>query len=300
MVTVVQDTVAFERTARWKVVLGFCLLSWIVGLVYATDAGLNFLDIIDFYINFVMLAVGFFETFGAGWVYNSQRIKDMVGQAAFFTYAFANFGSLLIACGIWFGIANVWAGFVALILIYLFSVGATLMLLKMKVAEDPDKYSFEELVWAVTFKNIFDLKNRIEPTIGYVPSIWCILVKQFIPHVLVILFINLAQSNTDDGTPLFGGYGGYPAKPYQILGILTFCFAIFLFMIGMAFPVVYKALALPEGHPSLEEEETLHPSKVNESESASDVQADEVEAGVAPDSSSAPADEKPSSTTVDA
>lgn len=34
----------------------------------ATDAGLIFLDSIDFYINFILLLLGFFETFGAGWV----------------------------------------------------------------------------------------------------------------------------------------------------------------------------------------------------------------------------------------
>jgi hypothetical protein len=51
---------------------------------------------------------------------------------------------------------------------------------------------------------------------------------------------------------MFSGYGGYPMTPYQVLGILTFVFAVFLFVIGVLFPIVYYPLALPEGHASLE------------------------------------------------
>jgi len=51
---------------------------------------------------------------------------------------------------------------------------------------------------------------------------------------------------------MFGGYGGYPTRPYQILGILTFVFAAVLFTIGMVFPVVYDSFGLPEDHPAME------------------------------------------------
>jgi hypothetical protein len=90
-----------------------------------------------------------------------------------------------------------------------------------------------------------------------VPALWCFLVKQFIPHVLIILFINLAQSDNgvaapDDG-PIFGGYGGYEKKPYQVLGILTFVFALFLFLLGLILPDVYAPLALPQNEMAEEE-----------------------------------------------
>jgi hypothetical protein len=90
-----------------------------------------------------------------------------------------------------------------------------------------------------------------------VPFLWCLLIKQFIPHVLIILFINLAQSNNgvaapDDG-PIFGGYGGYENRPYQVLGILTFAFAAFLFLVGLAFPDVYATLAVPQNEKAEEE-----------------------------------------------
>lgn len=60
-VTVLKDTVYFEHYKRRTLVFGLCLIGFLFSLIYCTDAGLNFLDVIDFYINFVMILVGFFE-----------------------------------------------------------------------------------------------------------------------------------------------------------------------------------------------------------------------------------------------
>lgn len=38
-----------------------CFIGWIFSFIYCTDSGLNLLNVVDFYINFVMLLVGFFE-----------------------------------------------------------------------------------------------------------------------------------------------------------------------------------------------------------------------------------------------
>lgn len=66
-ITVMLDWDRLEGTRKWKVVLFCTLTGWLISWMYATDAGLIFLDTIDFYVNFVMLLVGFFETFAAGW-----------------------------------------------------------------------------------------------------------------------------------------------------------------------------------------------------------------------------------------
>ena len=50
--------------------------------MYCTDAGLNWLDVIDYYINFVMTLVGFLECFGAGWVYGIEEQIKNVGDKA--------------------------------------------------------------------------------------------------------------------------------------------------------------------------------------------------------------------------
>ena len=68
--------------------------------------------------------------------------------------------------------------------------------------------------------------------------------KQLIPQVILILFINLAQSKNDDGDPLFGNYGGYISWPFQVLGYLAVVFAGFLFLLGLAVPNAYNGLTL--------------------------------------------------------
>ena len=55
--TVARDTVYFQGTPKWKMTAGLCVVAFLFNLIYATDAGLNWLDVIDFYINFVMLLV---------------------------------------------------------------------------------------------------------------------------------------------------------------------------------------------------------------------------------------------------
>jgi solute carrier family 6 GABA transporter-like protein 1 len=82
ILTVTSDTEYFKDTAKWKMSGGYCLLSFILSLMYCTDAGLNWLDAIDYYINFVMTLVGFFETFGAGWVYGIEDQIKNVGHKA--------------------------------------------------------------------------------------------------------------------------------------------------------------------------------------------------------------------------
>ena len=48
------------------------LISWLLAWIYATDAGLIFLDTFNFYIDFVLLLMGFLETFCLGWMFGSK------------------------------------------------------------------------------------------------------------------------------------------------------------------------------------------------------------------------------------
>jgi solute carrier family 6 GABA transporter-like protein 1 len=82
ILTVTSDTERFKDTPKWKITGGYCLLSFLLSIMYCTDAGLNWLDVIDYYINFVMTLVGFLETFGAGWVYGMEEQIKNVGYKA--------------------------------------------------------------------------------------------------------------------------------------------------------------------------------------------------------------------------
>lgn len=65
--TVLGDTKAFHNVDRKKTSFVVSLLAFLLSLLYATDAGLIFLDTIDYYINFVMLLVGGFEVCMQTW-----------------------------------------------------------------------------------------------------------------------------------------------------------------------------------------------------------------------------------------
>lgn len=47
VITVCSDTVYFQNTPKWKIVGIFCSVGFLCSLLYATDAGLNWLDVID-------------------------------------------------------------------------------------------------------------------------------------------------------------------------------------------------------------------------------------------------------------
>jgi hypothetical protein len=248
-ITVLKDTVYFEHIPRWHLSLGLCVVGYLFSLIYCTDAGLNFLDVIDFYINFVMIIVGFFEAFGGAWAYNMVDQMEMLGKGAVLSFLIANFGAVFLACGLWFGLNDnqVWAGFVGGLAFYGAGVAVSGYFLKKTLAADTEnKWTMRALWYELYMGNIMHLKNRIEPVIGYVPYLWCVLMKHIIPQLLIILFINLARSDNGEGDPIFGGYGGYVPWPFQVLGILTFCFAVFVVIVGLGFPALYEPLAKPQ------------------------------------------------------
>jgi hypothetical protein len=249
IISVLRDTVYLQHTPRWKIALGLCTTGYCFSLIYCTDAGLNFLDVIDYYINFVMILVGFFEAFGSAWAYGMEDQFKNCGKPAVLSFMIANFGAVGFASGLWFGLKDnaIWAGVVGGILFYLAGLGVTSHFLAQKLAEDTEqKWSMASLFWEIYLGNILALRARIQPVIGHVPFVWCILMKHFIPHILIVLFVNLAGSDNGAGEPNFGGYGSYVTYPFQVLGILTFVFTLFLFSVGMVKPEVYAPLALPQ------------------------------------------------------
>ena len=66
--------------------------------------------------------------------------------------------------------------------------------------------------------------------VGYIPFMWEVLIKHVIPPALLVVFALGAA----DGQ--FGTYGGYFIWPYQVLGVLSFCFAAIIILVGFAAP----------------------------------------------------------------
>jgi len=194
-----------------------------------------------------LLLVGFFETFGAGWVYGLETQIENLGPAIVGTYMFANFGAVIVACGLWFGLKKnaVWGGFVALILVWAAGVAATLFLCKRRMQADPGRWTWGHIIYEVALSNVMDLRDELSLVIGYMPWFWAFAMKQIIPHILFILFINLARSENADGESTFGHYNGYPTLPFQVLGILCVAFAAIVILIGAAVPRVFEGADLP-------------------------------------------------------
>jgi len=275
-ITVMHDTVYFQKVPRFWLAAGVSCVGFLFSLMYCSDSGLTFLDTIDYYINFVMILVGFFEAFGSGWAYDI--IGQIERQTAPVVYSFmtANFGAVILGCILWYSLpadSAVWGGFVGYFVWYFAFLAVTGFYINGVVASSDGKWTTKSMWWEVYFGNIVSLRDRMQEVIGSVPFIWCVLMKHFIPHVLIILFVNLAQSKTLEGLSVFGNYSDYPANPYQALGIIVVVFTLVLFLGGVAFPNLYAPLALPqndEAKAELEKYGTSADSGVSEKEMKND------------------------------
>jgi hypothetical protein len=157
----------------------------------------------------------------------------------------ANFLPVLLACALWYGTdgdSPALYGFMALIGSSLLGTALTAYFLYVRMQEEPGKWTWRSICWEVTFSNIFALKNRVQPTIQYIPDLWAYLMKGLIPHLLIIVFINAAATKIG-GEAVFGNYGNYPTSPYQVMGIICIVFALALFIVGFFYPDIYAFLA---------------------------------------------------------
>ena len=184
------------------VVAVICGVGFLGGLLYTTDAGLLFLDTIDFYVNFAVLFLGFCKALSAGWIYGMKRQVEHLGNRWNIVYAYfgTTFGSFLFASLVWFGVKGetFWLGFMSLIVIYGSGVAYCLHNLKNLVDEDKSvsmKFLRNELLMG----NVLELRAELATSVGYLPWIWAFLMKHVIPQILLVLFFNLFFAKTDYG-----------------------------------------------------------------------------------------------------
>jgi hypothetical protein len=155
------DTIFFGSINQKYTAMVLTVLAWLFSLIYATDAGLIFLDTIDYYINFVMLLVGGFKCFAAGWLYNIDEQIDSCGAQLVFTYMVASFGPVFLACIVWFSVADaqtaLWAGFVGLIVFYLVGLSFTAYLIHKKMKNNVGFWSWKSTIYDLPLRNVTDL-----------------------------------------------------------------------------------------------------------------------------------------------
>lgn len=240
VVTCLGDTTLCKNIPKWMVSAFVCIPGFFLSFIYCTDAGLFWLDVIDYYLNFMLIIVGFFETFGLGWIYGIEKQIEKFGIYPVIAHMAASFGAIGLGCAIWFGVKNdnnIWGGFIAYILFYAAGMVVTWAALPERSGAN---------LYDLVLGNIFDFKKKVEPVIGFCPCVWCVLIKLIVPQVLIVILVNLIDSKVEkgkfEGKSVFGHYENYPYTPYQVLGILMFCFTAFLFIIGAIFPPIFDIL----------------------------------------------------------
>ena len=148
----------------------------------------------------------------------------------------------MIACGLWFSNGyEIWAGFAALFGGLFVGFLVTHRYLMHRMALEPERWIMRSIWYECAYENMSRLRDQIQPVIGFIPFIWVVLMKNFVPHVLIVQFINLCASSNGAGN-----YEVYAIRRYELLGLLCFTFAIFLCFVGLLVPEVYEPLALPQ------------------------------------------------------
>jgi len=236
------DSAFLQGVNPKKTAFAISVVAWLFSLLYATDAGLFFLDTIDYYIQFVMLLVGAFHCFAAGWIYNLEEQVDNLGAPLVFSFMATYGGSFLLACVLWFSVDDptnaLWAGFVGFALFFSIGMAYVSFLVKINMGQGGFwswRLAFSDLM----FRNMIDLRDDLSMVVGHIPLVWAVLIKFVIPPILLALFSLGCAAKTPTGETEFGRYGNYPTLPYQLLGILTVVFVGFLFVSAVIMPRLY-------------------------------------------------------------
>jgi len=272
------DSAFLEGVSMKKTAACIAVVSWLFSLIYATDAGLFLSDVIDYYINFVMLLVGAFQCFAAGWMYNIDEQVDNLGASLVFSFTATYFGSIFMGCIVWFTTDVIWAGFVAIITCFACGMAFVCYLMKKRMPSS-DYWSWRSTFYDLVFRNIFDLRDDLSSVVGRIPLIWAVLIKFFIPPVLLVLFAMGCAARTDAGRTEFGHYGGYSTS-FQVLGVLAVAFVGFLFVSSVFAPRLYAGFKKTHS-PVRKTEMSLVGTRVGPAVPPGDARASKEDAGVA-------------------
>lgn len=247
VVSTIEDS-TYVTWPKHMIVATLCSFGFLIGIIYTTDAALIFLDVVDFYINFILLFLGFCKSFSAGWVFKAEEQMATLGYEVVFVYTISTFGSLLLASLVWFGSKgnSVVLGFVCLFVFY--GMGMTYVRHKINGMVDVAEGQTPDSFWhQLTMGNIIQLKTELENSVGYIPHAWAVMMKHVIPQILLVLFVNLAFAKTDYGDWELGSYGDYLTWPFQFIGVAEVFFVASIVLLGIVKADLFEGLVQTEG-----------------------------------------------------
>ena len=76
----VMDKVKIKREI---IALVVCIVGFLAGIIFTTNAGLYFLDVIDHFVNsYTLIAVGILECIAVGWILGADKLRDYVNKVS--------------------------------------------------------------------------------------------------------------------------------------------------------------------------------------------------------------------------
>ena len=97
--TVMSDSRMFKGWSKKLNALILCTFGALCSILFCFNWGFTFFDVIDNYLNtYLMLLIGVFETFGAGWVYEAKEIiaTDRKQKCSLYILAFGYWAATII------------------------------------------------------------------------------------------------------------------------------------------------------------------------------------------------------------
>lgn len=73
------------KVRREIIALVVCILGFLAGIIYTTNAGLYFLDIVDHYItNVSLIVIGILECIAVGWIFGANKMRAYINKVSDF------------------------------------------------------------------------------------------------------------------------------------------------------------------------------------------------------------------------
>jgi neurotransmitter:Na+ symporter, NSS family len=73
----------YHKPKKRRIAFWVCLVSFLMGTIYVTGAGLYFLDIVDHYVtNYSLILVGIFECVAVGWIYGAGKLRKFINSTS--------------------------------------------------------------------------------------------------------------------------------------------------------------------------------------------------------------------------
>ncbi len=85
LIQAVDTTIADKiKMKKQKIALIVCVLCFLAGIIYITNSGLYFLDLIDHYIVYSLLVIGILECIAVGWIFGARKMRSYINKVSDF------------------------------------------------------------------------------------------------------------------------------------------------------------------------------------------------------------------------